>query len=99
MICHLHLVSNLVPICQDLRQRFLAKKVTQRRLRQKMRRPGRVFDVNNRHHRIEDAKVNNGVHRDRHRIFRQYLYVRCRCSLTAFIQYDITYYIRLYKYV
>ena len=62
-------------IGQDLMQRLGTEYVAQRRGGQQFGRLGRVLDVDHGDDRVEDAKVDDGVHRHRHRVFRQYLII------------------------
>ena len=58
-----------------------AEDVAQRRLREQLRRPGRVLDVDHRDPRVRDAVVDHRVHGHRHRVLCQYLYMRVHADL------------------
>ena len=68
---HLHVRADVVAVGEDLRERLRAEQVAQRRLREEARRLRRVLDVDDRHHRVLDAVVDDGIHRHRHRVLRE----------------------------
>ena len=61
-----------VPLGEHLGQRLRPQDVPQRRLRQQLRREGRVVDVRHRDRRVADVEVDHRVHRHRHTVLNKY---------------------------